>query len=505
MKKKISVFSYIAPFGNRLSKRDLFGTGLFYKACKTLYGKGTETIELAAVAEGEAYRKFGIYTIVDKNAVSPEQKNGTARKFHTINSSNSVIIGTIRMGFGHWRIAIALASAAHYMGYTPYMLDLLSFKGTVTSKSINLLENLYNTASRFSQKSFLFNKIWENCTSSGGQTLNVCVRERTFSRLFTQVFTNIPKNIPVLSAHPWVGHAAVLSGMKTVVSIIPDNLPMAFWLVEGSRHTVQSPSACMGYRILISMECKHSPVTKCLLSDDISDTGHYVDYEIVSNIQNDCTQRLKRAAKKKPRRFLLTMGGAGAQAKKFAQIALYCKTEIQNGKACLLINMGDHKGRWAELKDMLDKQQETYTMHTNWEETMQFCSNSAEQQISGIHVFLHDNFYAAVYTTNILMRVCDIMITKPSELSFYPVPKLFIHRVGKHEAWGAIRGAEIGDGTIETDSDSALERTLRELIYQDDLLKMYINHILKNQKAGIYDGARNAVKLAVTLAEQRKI
>ena len=48
----------------------------------------------------------------------------------------------------------------------------------------------------------------------------------------------------------------------------------------------------------------------------------------------------------------------------------------------------------------------------------------------GIHVFLHENFYAAVYATNILMRVSDVMITKPSELSFYPVPKLFIQRVG---------------------------------------------------------------------------
>ena len=36
-----------------------------------------------------------------------------------------------------------------------------------------------------------------------------------------------------------------------------------------------------------------------------------------------------------------------------------------------------------------------------------------------------------------------------SELAFYPVPKLFIKRVGGHEQWGAIHSAEIGDGTLE--------------------------------------------------------
>ncbi len=43
----------------------------------------------------------------------------------------------------------------------------------------------------------------------------------------------------------------------------------------------------------------------------------------------------------------------------------------------------------------------------------------------------------------------NVLVTKPSELAFYPVPKLFIKRVGGHEQWGAIHSAEIGDGTLE--------------------------------------------------------
>ena len=129
-----------------------------------------------------------------------------------------------------------------------------------------------------------------------------------------------------------------------------------------------------------------------------------------------------------------------------------------------------------------------------------FIAESEEGEVSGVHVFLHKEFYAAVYATNLLMRISDVMITKPSELSFYPVPKLFIQRVGRHEAWGAIRGSEIGDGTIETDSSEALCRTLKLLIRDDDLITLYCNHIIMNNKDGIYDGAYNSIRAALARA-----
>ena len=49
--------------------------------------------------------------------------------------------------------------------------------------------------------------------------------------------------------------------------------------------------------------------------------------------------------------------------------------------------------------------------------------------MTGIHAFAHKNIFEAVYCTNLLMRSCDVIVTKPSELAFYPVPKLFIKRV----------------------------------------------------------------------------
>ena len=42
----------------------------------------------------------------------------------------------------------------------------------------------------------------------------------------------------------------------------------------------------------------------------------------------------------------------------------------------------------------------------------------------GVTVFCHDDIFEAVYSTNLLMRRADVLVTKPSELAFYPVPKL---------------------------------------------------------------------------------
>ena len=45
-----------------------------------------------------------------------------------LNPKKGVVIGTIRMGYGHYRISLAIASAANSMGLIPYWLDFLYFK-----------------------------------------------------------------------------------------------------------------------------------------------------------------------------------------------------------------------------------------------------------------------------------------------------------------------------------------------------------------------------------------
>lgn len=460
----------------------------FQKYSKKFHLDRSPDPELASYPEGYGYDDFGIMT------VRPKKQDNPGMPF---DKDKGIVLGTIRMGFGHCRMAIALASASHSMGYTPYWFDLMSYPDHAASKTIKYLEDLYNLGSRISQRSKFFDKhIWEYVTSVAAQKLSFSVEERSLSRIFVPLYRDIPKDMPFFSTHPWTGHAAVGAGMTNIVTIIPDNYPIGFHVVEGTTHVVQSPSTYMGYRSFHSMGTGLH-LDYMMPPEDIRMVGHYIDHEIVTGIESDCDARMRRIKDRETRRFLLTMGGAGAQVLKFANIARTCKDAIEAKKVSLLINMGDHKGRWADLKEMLLASEISWTMHSEWHETRAFISEAAKKPVSGIHVFLHDDFYSAVYATNLLMRVSDVMITKPSELSFYPVPKLFIQRVGRHEAWGAIRGAEIGDGTIETSSLTGLHRTLQLLIEDKDLPELYCMHILRNWKDGIYDGAYNAVKLAV--------
>jgi hypothetical protein len=87
---------------------------------------------------------------------------------YALAKNKSVIIGTIRMGYGHYRIGMALASAANSMGIKPYWLDLLSFENSTATKIINHLNDLYSMGSRWSQSIPLFIKLyWEPLSAVG--------------------------------------------------------------------------------------------------------------------------------------------------------------------------------------------------------------------------------------------------------------------------------------------------------------------------------------------------
>ena len=94
------------------------------------------------------------------------------------------------------------------------------------------------------------------------------------------------------------------------------------------------------------------------------------------------------------------------------------------------------------------------------------------------------------------MRVVDVLITKPSELAFYPIPKIFNERVGGHEMWGAIRGAELGDGTVEVRTIPQTLQAIDLLTNEKDLMELFCDSIVKNKSIGIYDGAYKCVELA---------
>ena len=76
-----------------------------------------------------------------KNAHYDESRHAEALEFDT---EKGIIVGNIRMGFGHYRISMAMASAARSMGYTPYWMDLNSYGETTCTKVIGAQNDLYS-------------------------------------------------------------------------------------------------------------------------------------------------------------------------------------------------------------------------------------------------------------------------------------------------------------------------------------------------------------------------
>ncbi|MBU3110129.1 DUF6937 domain-containing protein [Clostridium lacusfryxellense] len=472
-------------FGNEISSK------VYNKAVKAKnkhikkFGDDSNTVYHLSVQENATLAPLiGIKNII------------TSAGNESIDANKGVIIGNIRMGFGHYRISMAIASAAYSMGYTPYWFDLNSYSETTGGKVIAHLNSLYSMGSRWSQKYSLFNKFyWEPLNSEGFRKLSYNAMDQKVSELMTPIFRELPKDMPFIATHVWPAQAAIHAGMKKVVNAIPDNWPMALHLAEGSIHTVQTPSSFLGYKTLKGMDGKK--ILKSIPDNEIYEVGHYIDHELVVNLDYDCEKRLSRIKNKKAKRILLTVGGAGAQKEIFAEIILKLMPSIKEKKVVLYINVGDHKGVLDELyEEITELASMSENYFNDWNKTCDFAKRALDNDISGIHVFYNEDIFAAVYSSNLLMRSCDILITKPSELAFYPVPKLLIKRVGGHEAWGAVRAAEVGDGTIECETVGRTLQMLDLMLNSDEILTMLCDNIIKANKIGIYNGAYKAVELA---------
>jgi len=411
-------------------------------------------------------------------------------------STDSIIIGTIRMGYGHYRIALAMASAAQALGLRPLWLDLLSLQGTPGAAIIAHLEGLYNLGSRLSHSLPLFDRFyWEPLTTTGFQRLDYNARDREICRLMAPVFASLDPEIPVIGTHSWPSQAAVHAGMRRVVNAIPDNWPLALHLAEGTRHTVQSPSAYLGYRALKDMG-RPGEILRPMPASDLRLTGHYIDHELVQHLEDDCAARIRRVERHEPRRLLISIGGAGVQAEIIAAVLRHCAPLFREERVVLFLNVGHHRHVLDLVTTTLDQLGLEPMLHADWPRTRDFASTATGHDVRGIHLFYHPEIFPAVYTTNLLMRASDLLLTKPSELAFYPIPRIFIRRVGGHEAWGAIHAAELGEGTMECPSTSDLLRILDLLLTENDLIRLYLDSILRHHAAGLYNGAYQAVELA---------
>ena len=281
--------------------------------------------------------------------------------------------------------------------------------------------------------------------------------------------------------------------MTHVVNAVPDNWPMGLHLSEGAIHTVQTPYAYLGYKILNGFDKK--PL-KGLPEEDLKMVGCFVDHELLVNLEKDNEARKDRALSGKPLRILLTVGGAGAGFKQFLEMVKHLLPYVAERKVALFINFGDHKNVYDKMIEKLGEVK-CNTFFDEYSKLKEFRKGMEVQDVEGIYCIYNKNIFEAVYSTNLLMPVCDLLVTKPSELVYYPIPKLFMRHIGGHEVYGAIHGREFGDATWECPDKKSANLMLDTLINDREIIAHMADEITKLKAQGYYDGAYECAKLAV--------
>ena len=489
-----SLLPHDAVFGNSITPSQVKKIALWLQRFTQQFGYDPAEQYSLGLAENEQLGPlFGVKNIVrsdEAEQIVPER---------------AVVCATTRAGYGLHRAAMAIASCAHELGLQPYWLDLTTIQG-VPQNITQWRNNRSSRLSRFSQRSKFFNRfVWEPYTSGvptlpglsqiidmfptlwSWKHLKGNLRDTASSALMANLYAALPPDLPIISTYAWNAQAAVAAGMTRVFNLILDNRPVAFWLAEGAQHFVQSPSAYYGYRTMSGFS-EDDSVLQPIPADDIHHVGHFIDHELVSNIEQDCADRLARSGSGEPRRFLISMGGAGAQRELLKAVVEHLAPHVRDHRAALFVNLGDHHQYLDWLLGQLNPHRDLIHTHRTWESTQELVESVRSGTTTGIHIFVYENIFHAVYATNYLMRVSDVLITKPSELAFYPIPKILNKRVGGHEAWGAIRSAEIGDGTTETRTIAHTLNAIDLLMKDDDLLKLFCDSIMKNKSIGVHDG-----------------
>lgn len=328
--------------------------------------------------------------------------------------------------------------------------------------------------------------------SEGFKKITYNAADQKNSELLVPIFRNIDKNIPFIATHVWPAQGAVHAGMKHVVNAIPDNWPMGLHLSEGAIHAVQTPFAYLGYKTLDGFA--ETPL-KGIPESDIKMVGRFIDHELLNDLEEDNRRRKARITDGKPLRLLLTVGGAGAGFDMFAAMVKHLLPYVKNNKAALFINFGDHKEVCEKLvKKTGLKGLKTY--FNDYDGLKKLVAEIKDGDAQGVYAIYNDDIFRAVYSTNLLMPVCDLLVTKPSELAYYPIPKIFMRHIGGHEVYGAINGRELGDSLDEYPTAKALNAMLDKLLTDSEILIHLCDRITELKSQGYYNGAYECVRLA---------
>ena len=151
-----------------------------------------------------------------------------------------LVIGTIRMGFGHHRIAYAAASWGVASGKTTYFHDLLNIESPEATL-IREMDKGYSQMSRLAtEMGGAVESLWGSLTRGADE--NMLRASYQFAENLLPLLLSIPKDTPLIATHCFVGLVAVALGFTNVINLVIDNHAQWFIVVPGAYNLVQGPS-----------------------------------------------------------------------------------------------------------------------------------------------------------------------------------------------------------------------------------------------------------------------
>lgn len=403
-------------------------------------------------------------------------------------ASEGLVAGTVRMGYGHYRIAYAVATHAMQRTTNVYLHDLLNVKAP-GADMIREIDQAYSFFSRISADiGGPLEWAWGVLMSRGN--INSLFFSDMLARELGSLIADLPRELPIISAYPLHAQIAVRAGFTNVINLVPDNYPQYFVLAPDCLNLVQGPASYAKFREL------------GVPPEQLGVGGHWVSHALSANAVADSEIRIRRAESKKTRRVLLPIGGAGAQRKYVAELLNTLQGKLREKELILFLNAGDHPKVFTGLSKTLDELNIEYNLVDSHAALQAFIATnpldgSDSGDLKAVTLFHFSSHFEAFEATDLLMRISDVLATKPSELAFFPIPKLFLRRVGDHEAASAGRSRELGEGTVEAREIETVARYVNLLCDEDDVFVQMNEAVIVAARQGIYDGAKVAVERAL--------
>ena len=397
-----------------------------------------------------------------------------------------LVVGTIRMGYGHYRMGRAAATWGVRAGRDVFVHDPLAI-ASLEASLLRASEWAYSAASRLSSElGGPVERAWGRLMKTGGRESQAASR-RLGARL-ARLMDGLPRDWPVVCAHPWNAHLAVECGFTRVVNLVPDNFPQHFLVVPGALNLAQCE------------ESRRALLALGVPAGRTDAVGHWVPAELAENATADGDARLERLKRGAPPRVLVSIGGAGGQGAFLERLLRALSEPLAEGRLRLLLNAGDHAAMLSRFERLWPELGLPPARLDGAAAVDDFVARHplAGPEPAGALVSAAGPL-EAVAATDRLMRAADILITKPSELAFFPIPKLHIRRVGDHEAPGARYSAELGDGTPEQREPDDAAALLRRWLADPEELARLNEGVKAAARRGVYHGAEKAVARALSL------